>query len=256
MIAIMATQDRALIQVVSKTISIIVALSKSSKTARELSEMTGISKPAVYRILHTLELGNFVSQKNSKREFALTPYFNALTKKETGQYDRLISIAIPHLISLNNKFDETINLGLIINKRVNYLYCIESSQRLRSGNPTHDKDFIHSTALGKAFLSGMSKDKGQVLIKRLDFRKLTPRTVNTPEELEKLIVRIQKAGYAVDDQENEIGSRCVGVPIFNSEQEPIAALSVSGPVSRMDAEKIKIIGQSLITSAKAISSNL
>jgi len=256
MIPRMSTQDRALIQVVSKTISIIVVLSKGPKTARELSEMTAISKPGVYRILHSLELGNFVSQKNSQREFGLTPYFYALTKKETEKYDRLISIALPHLISLNNKFDETINLGLIINKRVNYLYCIESSQRLRSGNPMHDKDFIHSTALGKAFLSGMNKAKGQALIERLDFRKLTPRTVDTPEELEKLIVGIQKAGYAIDDQENEIGSRCVAVPIFNSEQEPIAALSISGPVSRMDAEKIKIIGRSLKTTAKAISSNL
>jgi DNA-binding IclR family transcriptional regulator len=252
----MSTQDRALIQVVSKTISIIVSLSKGPKTARQLSEMTTVSKPAVYRILYTLELGNFVSQKNSQREFALTPYFHALAKKTTTQYENVISTAVPHMISLNNKFNETTNLGLIVKERVNYLYCIESKQRLRSGNPLHDKDFIHSTALGKAFLSGMSEAKSQALIRRLDFRKLTPRTVNTPKELEKLIVGIHKVGYAIDDQENEIGSRCVAVPIFDNAHEPIAALSISGPVSRMDFEQIRIIGRSLKTTARIISSNL
>jgi IclR family acetate operon transcriptional repressor len=109
----------------------------------------------------------------------------------------------------------------------------------------HDKDFAHSTALGKAILSGMSTEMANSKIDKFDFRRLTLRTITNVEDFKKIVIQTRRVGYAIDDQENELGARCVAVAIFDNERFPIAAISVSGPVSRMDAEKIKLIVESL-----------
>lgn len=244
-------EDREKIQVLVKTMDIIVSLASGPKTVRDLAEITGVSKPAAYRILHTLELGNFVTRKNQQKEYALSTFFTNLTRQEGKQYD-IVRVVVPFMEALNKRYDETINLGVVIGKRVNYLHSIESQQRLRSGNPLHDKDFVHSTALGKAYLSAMDENAFRKIAAKLDLRQQTQKTVTSVSSLINAISKIQKIGYAVDDEENELGSRCVGIALVNRDGNPIAALSVSGPVSRMTPERVKTIGASLKAVAKQV----
>jgi DNA-binding IclR family transcriptional regulator len=248
-------EDREKIQVLSKTIDIIVSLASGPKSVRDLAEITGVSKPATYRILHTLELGNFVTKKNAQKEFALSTFFLNLTRQEGRNLD-LVRILVSYMEMINRKYDETINLGILTGKRVNYLYSIESQQRLRSGNPLHDKDYLHSTALGKALLSGFDDEQLKKIVPKLDLRQQTSKTITTIPNLMLAISKIRKIGYAIDDQENEIGSRCIAVALTEKSGKTVAALSVSGPVSRMTSEKVRLIGENLKLVAKQVKSKL
>jgi len=245
MILDMQSQDRSRVQVVDKSIAIMVALSGNPKTVIELAHETHYSKTCIYRILRSLVLGNFVEEAVIEKKFGLTSFFDSLKTFENTRFTRLNSLAMPHMYEIYRKFNESVNLAVLIENRIEYLHQIESTQEIRAGNPLHDKDFAHSTALGKAILSGMSTEMANSKIDKFDFRRLTLRTITNGEDFKKIVIQARRVGYAIDDQENELGARCVAVAIFDNERFPIAAISVSGPVSRMDAEKIKLIVESL-----------
>ena len=93
-------------------------------------------------------------------------------------------------------------------------------------------------------------------LRKIELKPITDKTITTHKELRAAIAKARKIGYSIDDQENEIGSRCVAVAIVNRQQRAICALSITGPASRMSTEKIKTIGENLKLLAKQIGTKL
>jgi DNA-binding IclR family transcriptional regulator len=96
--------------------------------------------------------------------------------------------------------------------------------------------------VGKVFLAHLSDSQLDTLIKEKGLTKRTKNTITDPEKLKQHLKIIRQQGYAVDDEENEKGIRCVGAPIFNQRGQVIAAISISGPAVRITQ---KIIQQTL-----------
>ena len=82
-------------------------------------------------------------------------------------------LVAPYMDALLKKFDETVNLGVLDGNKIKYLHSVESSQRLRSGNPHEEKDNVHSTALGKAILSTQSDDQVLTKFSDVEFKQYT-----------------------------------------------------------------------------------
>ncbi len=91
----------------------------------------------------------------------------------------------------------------------------------------------YRTALGKAMLAHLSAERRNAVIESLVFQAFTPKTITSPEWFRAELEKIRKRGYAIDDEESVLGVRCLAAPVLNAEQEPIAALSISGPTARM-----------------------
>ncbi|MEY4623502.1 MAG: hypothetical protein RLZZ07_132 [Actinomycetota bacterium] len=251
----MSSADRDRIQVLQKTMDILTVLVEGPASVRDLAERTGVTKPAVYRILHTLEERSFVTRDENRREYMLGEFLTGLSRKhdQSANLPRLVS---PYMDALLKKFDETVNLGVLDGNKIKYLHSLESSQRLRSSNPREEKDNVHSTALGKAILSTFSEAELEKTLKKLDLKSQTDKTITTEKDLLSAISRAKKIGFAIDDQENELGSRCVAVAVTDKNGKALCALSITGPASRMSTEKIRIIGENLKLVAKQLSNKL
>jgi IclR family acetate operon transcriptional repressor len=251
----MSSAERDRIQVLQKTMDILTVLVEGPASVRDLAERTGVTKPAVYRILHTLEERSFVTRDENRREYMLGEFLTGLSRKhdQSANLPRLVS---PYMDALLKKFDETVNLGVLDGNKIKYLHSLESSQRLRSSNPREEKDNVHSTALGKAILSTFSEAELEKTLKKLDLKSQTDKTITTEKDLLSAISRAKKIGFAIDDQENELGSRCVAVAVTDKNGKALCALSITGPASRMSTEKIRIIGENLKLVAKQLSNKL
>ena len=251
----MSSAERDRIQVLQKTMDILTVLVEGPASVRDLAERTGVTKPAVYRILHTLEERSFVTRDENRREYMLGEFLTGLSRKhdQSANLPRLVS---PYMDALLKKFDETVNLGVLDGNKIKYLHSLESSQRLRSSNPREEKDNVHSTALGKAILSTFSEAELEKTLKKLDLKSQTDKTITTENDLLSAISRAKKIGFAIDDQENELGSRCVAVAVTDKNGKALCALSITGPASRMSTEKIRIIGENLKLVAKQLSNKL
>jgi IclR family acetate operon transcriptional repressor len=131
---------------------------------------------------------------------------------------------------------------------------LESRRGLRMSARAGARDPLHSTSLGKAILAFTPAAKRASLIDAaLPLARLTPNTIVELPGLLADLAAARERGYAIDNQENEIGAICVGAPILNGEGEAIAGVSVSGPASRLDAARIDLISARLIAACADIS---
>lgn len=255
MLGIVSATERDRIQVLQKTMDILRLLAEGPSSVREISDRTGVTKPAVYRILHTLEEQNFVERDELRREYILGNFLTELSRRH-DQAINLPRIIKPYMEALQKKFNETVNLGVIEGDKIKYLYSIESSQRLRYGNSLQERDNVHSTALGKALLSAYKENELPKILRNLHLETQTDKTITSERELLSALNRARKIGFAIDDQENELGARCVAVAISDRNGNPVCAISVTGPASRMTTERIRIIGDNLKAIAKQLSSKI
>jgi IclR family acetate operon transcriptional repressor len=220
-----------------------------------LCERTGVTKPTAYRILKTFDNAGYVVRDEERREYALGPALYGLSRSARSSSD-LVRVARPVMERLNDELEETINLGVVSHGEVVYLDTIESTQRLRSTVQLSLRDKLHCTALGKAFLAALSDAETHALLEASRREAMTPRTIVAMRPLLRQLAEIRQSGYAVDDEENELGSRCVAAAIMDSADYPIAAISLSAPTSRMPAAALSRTGQRIAAAAHEIGSLL
>lgn len=140
------------------------------------------------------------------------------------------------LEALASQTEETVHLAVPSGTEVVYIAKVESKHALRMYSYIGARLPMYCTALGKAILAFGPPDRiREVLARKLKPR--TPRTITSPHSLETEMETIRTQGYAIDDEENELGIRCVSGPIFDYTRLAIGAMSVSGPSNRMDRKR-------------------
>ena len=233
------------VAVVDKTLDLLECLSDGRpRSVAELCAATDITKAAAYRILHTLERRGFVVTYERVRHYTIGHAFLVYTEAARHS-DRLLAAARPVMRELWKYSGETVNLGIRSQGRVLYLEVMESSRGLRATGQVGTLDALHSTALGKAMLSRLPDGDLDRVIDLADLSPRTERTVTDRLALMKAIRKVRSDGFAVDDQENEIGMRCVAAPIVNADGWPLGAVSVSGPTSRMTTAAVEALATRL-----------
>lgn len=232
--------------VLIKSMNLLVCLAEAPLTVAELSDKTGISKPTIYRILHTLDTGGFVVRDHGSRKYILGPALIALGRA-TRNSGELIRYTRPTLIELSKKYGETVNLGVLSHGKVLYLSTLETRQQLRDTVPMTIESNARTTALGKAILSAMEEESALKIISSMYSEKSNHKSRLTEEEFIEYIRQIRNQGFAIDNEDDAVGFRCVAAPILNSSNDPIAAISISAPTSRVSLDELTKIGGDLIT---------
>lgn len=225
------------------------------QTVADLAGAAGVTKATAYRILSTLEMRGYVVTYEKVRRYSIGHAFHAYLQAARRD-DRLLHAARPAMLALLGAFDETVNLGVPARQGILYLDVLESTQGLRATSEIGRFDTLHSTALGKAMLSRMPEAVRQSMLADARLVAFTEHTVTDRGELARRIERAASVGYAIDDQENEMGMRCVAAPIVNADGRPVAALSISAPASRMTDAAISRIGAELVVTTARIAAQL
>jgi IclR family acetate operon transcriptional repressor len=220
-------------------------------TVVEIAERARISKAAAYRILGTLETRGYVRRDARERRFAAGSALLGLARAVLASAD-LVGAARPAMRGLRDEFGETVNLGAASGDRLVYLEMLESERGLRTTVDVGSLDHLHSTALGRALLSALPDDEARALLAATERPRVTERTRVGLDELIAELAATRERGYSVDDEENEIGARCVGVPLRDERGRPIGALSVSGPAHRLEPELLPRLGERLAAAAAEV----
>ncbi len=226
-----------------------------NQTVAELSDATGVTKAAAYRILSTLERRGYVVTFQKVRRYSIGSAFHAYVEA-ARKSDLLLDFARPAMRGLWDASGETVNLGILARGKILYLDVIESQQGLRATSQAGTFDTVHSTALGKAILSRLEPADRDDILASAKLVSRTEHTVTDAAGLRRSIETAAGIGWAVDDQENEIGMRCVAAPIVNGDGWPVAAISVSAPSSRMSDEALERIGNQLVAACAKVSERL
>lgn len=248
--------DDYIVKPVYKALQVLQCLGtgKHAMALTEISHRVGIPKTTVFRYLRTLETCGFVVRNDDTDLYSLGMRIYQLGRavNERLQFREL---AIPHMERLRDRFNETVNLGVLEGSEVMYIEMVESRHSLRMQAEVGSRDPVYTTALGKAILAYLPRDQRELHLPAT----LIPRTENTLIDraaLEADLQRTWERGFAIDNQENELGARCLGVPIFDSSGHVVAAMSVSSPVSRLTEEREEDIIASLIQTGKEVTAKL
>jgi DNA-binding IclR family transcriptional regulator len=153
-------------------------------------------------------------------------------------------------------YHETANLVILHDLSVIYLEKVESPLSIAISTLVGGRQPLHCTAVGKAILANLSSEILKDKISRMELTKFTSNTICDKKTLIESLENIKKKGYAEDFEELEIGLHCIAAPILNHNNMPFAAISISGPTSRMNEDLCREIGLSLVQYTREISQKL
>lgn len=201
-----------------------------------IAKLTGMPRSMVYRFLISLEEGGLIS-RTSRGQYKLginLVKFGQLVLERTD----LRSIAHPYLEELSITTQEIVHLGML-NERCAIVYIdkIDTPQPVRIHSSIGRECPLYCTGIGKAYAAFRREDEWEEIIPSY-LKQHTPNTITDRERLWKEFRQIRVLGYALDEEEHEVGIRCIGVPVFDSQGQVTGSISIASPVSRVTREKI------------------
>lgn len=164
----------------------------------------------------------------------------------------LRSTARPVLEKLSAETSETVHLLVYRDAGVVYVDKVDGASAVRMVSRVGDRMPAHCTAAGKAFLAFLPRAEVDATIASGMVAR-TSQTITTAAELETELRRVRHVGYAVDNVENEVEIRCVGAPVFDHECAVTAAISISGPQTRIRKARVAELGARLRVSTNELS---
>jgi DNA-binding IclR family transcriptional regulator len=216
----------------------------------ELSNMLDMPKSSTHRYLVTLQELGLAERKGGDR-FCLGTKVIELAGSFLVKSD-LRNESQEILNELSEKTGETIHLAVPTGTELVYIAKVESKHALGMSSHIGSRLPMHCTALGKAILAFSNPELlNAVLSHPLEMR--TPNTITSAEVLKDELLFVQSHGYAIDNEENEIGIRCVGAPVFDYTATPIAAISISVPRSRLNQDRFAVLGPLVREAAQMVS---
>jgi DNA-binding IclR family transcriptional regulator len=221
----------------------------------EISEKLGLYPSTTHRILDTLKHWGYVEQEPDNQKYRLGLKVLELGMAKLQQID-LVREATPYLKELVNQCNETAHLGVLEGGDVLYLAKVESSQTIRMCSYVGKRAPLHCTALGKVLLAFLPEEERNKILEQKGLPRLTENTITDRNKLEKQLTKIQKQGFALDQEENEKDVRCIAAPIRNYRGRVIAAVSISGPAFRIDEKVQNNLKVALIETSTKISKRL
>jgi DNA-binding IclR family transcriptional regulator len=246
------------VQSVERALDLVEALADGDDLGvTELAERTGLVPSTAHRLLATLAKRGYASRTPTSGGYVLGYKVVELANGLEDSLARLRSVARPHLESVQRETGESANLTILDGDRVVYVDQVEGSRRMRMFTTVGAAVLAHTTASGKAILAhGQPDSLTELYSEDGELERLTPRTLTTVGALRKDLERIERRGYAIDNEEHEEGVSCVAAPVFDHTGRPCAAISISAPTARIVQADTDEIGKLLHAHAAKISAGL
>lgn len=239
-----AAKNPGSIQVIERMMSLLDALAMSPDPAslKQLAAATELHPSTAHRILAAMTAARFVERQDAGN------YRLGIRLLELGNLVKsrinLREIALPFMQRLHESIGEAINLGIRHEDELVYLERTSSGRSLvRVVYLVGGRAPLHLTSVGKLFLAADTAQEVKEYAKRTGLPGKTPHSLTTLTTLEKELDKVRRHGIAFDNEEAEIGLKCVAAPIRDDESRLVAGLSVSAPVDRHDPDWVTLVRQ-------------
>lgn len=207
----------------------------------ELVARTGLPPSTAHRLLTTLESERFVQYDSAAGiwRIGLSAFLVGAGFQRTRD---VLRVARPVLRRLMEQSGETANIYLVNDGEIVCAAQVESRQMMRAITRVGGRPPMYCSAAGKAYIARLPQEARDRIINDTDLKALTERTITSRERFAAELEDIRRLGYAIDDEEHALGVRCIAAPVLDENGAPVAALSVSGPVTRMNKARIARLG--------------
>lgn len=236
--------ERGRVQSLDRALDILEALAAAGESVGvvELSERVSLHSSTVHRLLATLVSRGYARQDRQAGRYALGLRALQLGRVVSERFD-LRTEAQPYLRQLVEQSGETANLIVMDRGEAVYVAQAPSPRLVRMFAEIGRRVPLHSTAGGKAILAFLSPAEREAVLQQKGLVARTPHTITSAEELERVLTEVRRSGYAVDDEEQEEGVRCVAAPVRGHRGGILGAISLSGPTSRLTKERLRELGE-------------
>lgn len=221
----------------------------------ELSSATGQPVGTIHRLLKTLVAREYVVRDSRTRRYAIGPAFRMMVGVGMQGPD-WAKIGTPILRELAYLSGETANLAVIDRDRAVYVAQAQPARMVRMFTEIGNRVHLHSTGCGKVLLAHQPDSVIASIIAETGLPAYTETTFTDPGLFKQELETIRQQGYAIDNGEQEDGVRCIAMPVYDKQGKTVAAVSVSGPSSRIDTRRTPLTLPHLRRASAALSSAL
>lgn len=202
-------------------------------------------------IVRTLEHAGYLSREVASRNYRLgTKAFGLGRGFLRGM--TISELAVPYMRSLAQRTRLTVHMGVRDGDEGIYVQKVEGPGLIRFDTFIGKRFRLHSSAVGKIVLAYAEENYVESFLSRQVFSRFTDQTLSSPTALRKELNKVRKLGYAVDDEEEEPGVRCLAVPVLDHFQKFVAALGVTGTSGQIERQHIQALVNDLKSIAKQI----
>lgn len=217
----------------------------------DLAARSGLSTSTTHRLLTTLEQKQFVQWS---REDGL--WFIGVRCFSIGaafaRRRHFATLARPIMRRLRDATGETVNLGMLDQGDIVFVTQVESRELMRAITRPGGRSPLPCTAMGQALLATMSEQEVAEILRTQGLPRRTPNSIVRLTQLQQALAAARARGYAVDDEENSVGLRCVAAVIYDELRTPSAAVSIAGPTVRVTTRRLPELGAQAVAAAAEI----
>ncbi len=247
-----AIPDAGAVQSLDRALTLLDVLAKSDGVnLSDLSKRAELAPSSAYRLLQTLAARGFVEFLERDQLWAI-----GVEAFRTGmafqRRNSIASIGRGIMQDLVQTSGETANVAILETAEIVFVAQIESLEPIRAFFRTGERRAAHASGIGKALMAEMPRRAVERIIAAKGLERFTDRTLTDPDRLFADLARTHVRGWALDDEERNVGMRCIAAAIFNEFGDPVAGLSVSGPIARLDDPAVARLGPMVTAGAAEI----
>ena len=243
------------VRALDRGLALLEAISEAPGAQAEIAHRLGFPVSTTFRLLETLRLRGYVtrSQESGRYQVGIRAF-------EVGSgfvvENMLRDLADPEMRRLVASFNEAVNLAVLDGREAVYIHQIEGNHVVRFFTRLGARVPLYCTGVGKVLMAWGPQDLVVRLLDQAPLQAFTPNTHTRAPDLLAELARVRELGFALDDEERELGVRCVAVPIRDRNGSVVAAMSLSAPAVRLPAQVLGRAQPELIRAANAVSSRL
>lgn len=242
------------VQSVDRAMTILEILARNGDTGvTEIAANLGVHKSTAFRLLATLEIHRMVEQLGERGLYRLGVGNLRLAGATTARLD-VVTEARDVSRQLAASTGETVNVAILADTAALYVDQVAATTALQSHNWVGQRIPLHATSNGKVLLSELPNEAVWAAVGEMS--RLTEQTIITHKELAEELARVRELGYALANNELEVGLSAVAAPIRNVHADIVASISVSGPSFRLNDERLKTVIPDVVAGANEVSHRL
>lgn len=228
---------------------------KRSAGVTELAKELGVDKSTAFRMLDTMMRHNLIQQDENTAKYKLGIGILRLSQQLLNNLN-IINISRPFMRALVDFTNESAHLCSLSNDKAYVVDQVISNSIIKVSATIGLEEPIYCSSVGKCILAFMTEEKREKILEKIDLKPYTSKTITSKEMLIAHLEQIRLNGYALDDEELNVGVRCIAAPIFNHMGKVKNSIGISGPATRMDTENISIYSEKVKETARLISQKI
>ena len=232
-----------------------VAQAQEGLSNAEISRKLKIPKSSASYILRTLATQGYLNRDGETAKYRVGLKVLSLSRGALSGID-VREVALPIMRHLMEKTHLTCHLAILDGPDAVYIEKVEPQGFLRVDTWVGRRMRVHATSVGKALAAYIPPERLEKIVAERGMEKRAPKTITSLPRLLKELEKVRAQGYAVDDEENNLGARCLGAPVFNQHGAIEASLGLSGTIHQINAQTMPRIVEALKDAARHISMQL